>query len=380
MDLLCSALTRREVVCGRELDQHINSNPDKEKQLVGCAHTNITCFLCNKLHPRHVTRQHQISLCLKRPFTCIMCMAYKSTYEDVVNNHHPVCKCRPVECPNSCGADNLQHQHLEQHVSSQCPLTYLECEFSDAGCDAKVYRKDLTSHLTDNLVTHMSLLAMENRKLKQQLQKQGEKASEENRKLEMQLQKQEEIASAATKRLEQHLEMQEQVAGTQHKDLVQQLKKQEERAFLENRVLRESFKIQLQQQLILEKCESPLKLVLPIDLLCPSKVRQVGGCWSSVPFYGHTGSCKLQVKVLSKPFYSREGYNVFVVSLGHTQALPKLKATIHRMNQINGTTIDTFQKRIVKEVPKPCTVPPDFYCLVENDYIQLRIIKIARMK
>ena len=101
----------------------------------------------------------------------------------------------------------------------------------------------------------------------------------------MQLQKQEEIASAATKRLEQHLEMQEQVAGTQHKDLVQQLKKQEERAFLENRVLRESFKIQLQQQLILEKCESPLKLVLPIDLLCPSKVRQVGGCWSCPPYH-----------------------------------------------------------------------------------------------
>ena len=44
----------------------------------------------------------------------------------------------------------------------QCPLTYVECEFSDAGCNAKVYRKDLTSHLTDNLVTHMSLLVAEN--------------------------------------------------------------------------------------------------------------------------------------------------------------------------------------------------------------------------
>ena len=83
-----------------------------------------------------------------------------------------------MECPNSCGADNLQHQHLEEHVSSQCPLTYVECEFSDAGCDAKVYRKDLASHLTDNLVTHMSLLAMENRKLKQQLKQHVEKVTE----------------------------------------------------------------------------------------------------------------------------------------------------------------------------------------------------------
>ena len=100
------------------------------------------------------------------------CEEYESIYDDVVNSHAPMCKCQPVECPNSCGAENLQHQHLEEHVSSQCPLTHMECEFSDAGCDAKVYRKDLASHSTDNLVTHMSLLAKENRKLKQQLKEQ----------------------------------------------------------------------------------------------------------------------------------------------------------------------------------------------------------------
>ena len=156
-----------------QLDQHINSNPDKEKQLVGCAYTNIVCLFCDKFHLRHEMGQHQTSLCPQRPFTCFMCEEYESSYEDVVNSHAPVCKCRPVECPNSCGADNLQHQHLEEHMSSQCPLTYVKCEFSDAGCDAKVYRKDLASHLTDNLVTHMSLLAMENRKLKQQVQEQA---------------------------------------------------------------------------------------------------------------------------------------------------------------------------------------------------------------
>ena len=151
-----------------QLDQHINSNPDKEKQLVGCAYTNIACLFCDKLHPRLDMEQHQASLCPKRPFTCFMCEEYESTYEDVVNSHAHVCKCRSVECPNSCGADNLQHQHVKKHVSSQCPLTYVECEFSDAGCDAMVCRKDLASHLTANLVTHMSLLAIENAKLKQQ--------------------------------------------------------------------------------------------------------------------------------------------------------------------------------------------------------------------
>ena len=171
--VLCSNKERGCVWEGElgQLDQHINSNPDKEKQLVGCAYTDIACLFCDKLHPRHEIDQHQASVCLKRPSTCFMCEEYQSTYVNVFNNHAPVCKCRRVECPNSCGADNLQHQHLEEHVSSQCPLTYVECEFSDAGCDAKIYRKDLASHLTDNLVTHMSLLAMENRKLKKQLER-----------------------------------------------------------------------------------------------------------------------------------------------------------------------------------------------------------------
>ena len=157
-----------------QLDQHINSNPDKEKQLVGCAYTNLVCIFCGKFHLRHELEHHQTP---KRPFACFMCEEYESTYEDVVNNHAPVCKCRPVECPSLCGADNLQHQHLEEHVSSQCPLTYVECEFSDAGCDVRVYRKDLASHLTDNLVIHMSLLAMENKKTKATTSETGRKGS-----------------------------------------------------------------------------------------------------------------------------------------------------------------------------------------------------------
>ncbi len=119
-----------------------------------------------------------------------MCKAYKSTYDDVTNRHAPVCKCRPVECPNSCGDDNLQHQHLKEHLSSQCPLSLVECEFSHAGCDVELCRKDLPSHLSDSMVTHMSLLARENRDLKIQVGEsklQLKKQAEENK---LQLKKQ----------------------------------------------------------------------------------------------------------------------------------------------------------------------------------------------
>jgi len=72
-------------------------------------------------------------------------------------------ECRPVECPNSCGAANLQHQHLAKHLSSQCPLSYVECEFSDSGCDIGktfetrllISERKVSSHSINSLVSHV---------------------------------------------------------------------------------------------------------------------------------------------------------------------------------------------------------------------------------
>ena len=57
----------------------------------------------------------------------------------------------------------------------------MECEFSVAGCDAKVYRKDLPSHLEENMGTHMSLLSRDNKGLKQELEHQALLAREHDR-------------------------------------------------------------------------------------------------------------------------------------------------------------------------------------------------------
>ena len=230
-----------------QLDKHLNVNPHEDKQFVGCAYTNIKCLFCGKLCLRGEIEDHQTSQCSQRPFTCEMCDDYESTYEDVVTSHAPECKCRPVECPNSCGASDLQHQHTEEHVSSQCPLTPVECEFSDAGCDAKVYRRDLSSHLSDNMITHMSLLARENRKLKQQLKTQ-----------------------------EQQLKTQE-----------QQLKTQEQQ-------LREEFKRELVVQD--KKHEQMQKESLARTLRVPPLLLNAELQNTSEPFYSHAGGYKLQLE------------------------------------------------------------------------------------
>ena len=155
-----------------QLDKHLNSNPDQDKQEIGCSYTEVKCLYCSELYQRRSIKCHQIFKCLLRPFTCKMCKEFKSTYDDVVKNHATSCKCRPVKCPNRCG-NTLQHQELKKHLSSVCPLSMVECEFSHAGCDAKMHRKDLPSHLSKSMVTHMSLLARDNKRQSLQIERQS---------------------------------------------------------------------------------------------------------------------------------------------------------------------------------------------------------------
>ena len=324
-----------------QLDQHINSNPDK-KRLVGCPYTNIACLFCTKLHWRHEMEWHQTSSCPKRPSICSMCMEYQSTYEDVVNSHIPVCKCRPVECPNSCGADKMQHQHLDEHVSSQCPLTSVECEFSDAGCDAKVYRKDLASHLTDNLVSHMSLLATENRRFKQQLEEQKEKSASENKIVTQQVQKQGQVAAMEIKKLKEETGAQ---LATALREFIQ----------------------------------SPFFRVLPQEMLCP--VHHTNPIISD-PMYTHIGGYKLQLHVYLYPMNNSLAiFFVFVESeLHHAQPYPALKVTIVLVDQQNEMRNRSFQSEIYSIIPTEVFpwVIPDLMSYVKNDYLLFRVFNITR--
>ena len=163
-----------------QLDKHLNLNPDQ-----GCSYTKVKCLHCSELYQRRSIKCHQIFKCLSRPFTCKICNEFKSTYDDVVKNHAPSCKCRPVECPNTCG-NTLQHQELEEHLSSVCSLSMVECEFSHAGCNVKMQRKDLPSHLSESMVTHMSLLARENKRQNSEIKRQNSENERQNSEIERQ--------------------------------------------------------------------------------------------------------------------------------------------------------------------------------------------------
>ena len=146
------------------LDKHLNENPKANEQLVGCEFAEVGCIHCGNPFQRRLVTTHQSESCLKRPFSCEYCSEYKSTYEDVVAHHWPVCKYYLVPCPHKCGV-HTKRQHLDHHVNKECPLKLVNCDFHYAGCEVRLPRKDMPSHLAEGLVTHMSLMAAHSRRM-----------------------------------------------------------------------------------------------------------------------------------------------------------------------------------------------------------------------
>ena len=152
-----------------QLDNHLNlNNLSKENELEGCAVANIKCSYCSEIVTRNSLQHHKNELCDKRPFSCEHCNNYKSTYNDVIHNHWSVCGSHPVQCPNKCEAFP-QRQDCEKHVSSDCPLTVVECDFNYAGCEVKLPRKEMPDHIKDSLVPHFLLLAVSNKKQQEEI-------------------------------------------------------------------------------------------------------------------------------------------------------------------------------------------------------------------
>ena len=142
-----------------ELDRHLNLQPPAEKLLEGCQFSEVECILCLQPFQRRYLQAHQSDDCPKRPFACQHCNQHEATFEEVTQSHWSVCPSFPLPCPNNCDLV-LQRQELEQHVRYDCPLTRVQCDFHIAGCAEYLAKKYLPSHISENIVGHMSHLQL----------------------------------------------------------------------------------------------------------------------------------------------------------------------------------------------------------------------------
>ena len=144
-----------------KLKQHLNRMPSSETRLEGCGHTDVLCQYCKKFIPRKDIPTHETEMCPKKPYICQYC-GHSSVLDDIRENHWLVCPQFLVPCPYECG-ERPQRQGLELHVEEKCLLAPVLCEFWYAGCEVELSRQDMTNHLRDSIVDHMTLMSLKHR-------------------------------------------------------------------------------------------------------------------------------------------------------------------------------------------------------------------------
>ena len=293
-----------------ELERHLNLNPELGKQLVGCAFTTVACTHCCEYFQRRHVHAHETESCPQRPFNCDYCEDYGSLYEDVVNNHWPVCKCYPVPCPNECGV-SPERQNVETHVNTVCPLTVVNCDFHYAGCEVQLVRKDMPTHLAESLVTHFSLLALHNQQLTQLTLQQKESIEEVKKDMEQQVAELKESLEKSQLKI-QELEREKQAQATELQKNFE-ASKQEIEALKQK--VNEDIVTELQSQLEEERILLHQYVHgFPIELMITNftERKKSNRVWYSPPFYTHPRGYKMCLCVYANGESDGKGTHVSV--------------------------------------------------------------------
>lgn len=116
---------------------------------VTCHYKSLDCDWIGELG--HL--EHHLIACPKRPWKCPYC-DFETTFDTGPNTHMSVCARYPEPCPNQCEVGTVPRSEIDGHLKS-CPLQIVECDFAQAGCRIMIPRKDVTTHMAENVQGHL---------------------------------------------------------------------------------------------------------------------------------------------------------------------------------------------------------------------------------
>ena len=123
----------------------------------GCPYTMQSCpNKCNTKAFRCKMAEHMEKLCIKRIVPCKHCKT-KGEYQ-LLMKHESNCPSRPMACPQRCGAQILAGD-LQDHKES-CAFEVVPCTYSEMGCPAQLYRKNIKLHIESIDHTGMMVKSM----------------------------------------------------------------------------------------------------------------------------------------------------------------------------------------------------------------------------
>ena len=306
------------------LDKHSNENPSPgEHCLVGCRFAAVECIHCAEMFQRLDVTTHQIEECFKRPFSCDYCSSYESDFEDVTQNHWPVCGYYPVSCPNHCTPYAIERQKMEDHLKKECPLVVVSCDFH--GCDVQLPRKDMSAHLAESLPLHLSLLAVQTRKTEEEKDKKIARLEQELAAHSQRVAKS--IAEKDAENAKLRINLRREIEENRQKIdklLAENQALREETQGLAKALVRRNGEIEVIQgemtQMKVRQAENWASLqalesyasVLPIELTVYfSQYKRSKTIWFSEPFYTHPYGYKMCLSVEQSLYSTRDYLSVW---------------------------------------------------------------------
>ena len=194
----------------------------------------------------------------------------------MTEKHWPVCENYPLPCPNDCGKNKIQRQHLKQHLEKTCPIAVVECEFSYAGCGTKLQRHLMPAHMKDKMEAHLSMMAQSSKQISELKEKVQQQA--------LQIKKQEEEV----------------------KRLVKAIGRQKQQEKQEKLHMKTIFKLMADK--------SNNLVIPPVDVVMDEveERKRNNIHWFSPPFYSHLGGYKMRLEVYGNGIGRGRGTHVSV--------------------------------------------------------------------
>ena len=238
-----------------------------------CQFVTVACpFSCGTNLQRHQLEGHKANDCPNRLFTCPYCSHLEATYAKVTNDHWPLCEKYPLHCPNQCGENAIERQHLLKHLQETCPLQVIKCEFNYAGCEVECQRQHMQTHLDENVKAHLAKVSCGSRQQRSEIDTLRSKTEQQQQAIEQ---------------YKRHIDTLQQTT--------QQQSQMDSLMVALNRVVGHLF-------------------IPPLDVLMTDfeRKKQEGDLWISAPFYSHIGGYKVCLSVNANGWGDGRGTHISV--------------------------------------------------------------------
>lgn len=154
-----------------------------------CPYVIVQCpnHNCHERMARNLVEEHAAVTCQWRMVSCQFCQKKYPKAEEHI--HCETCHMFPLNCSNGC-EQVVPREQMSKHLETDCPHTLVSCPYHDLGCNVKVERRNLETHIHEDTTSHLgfackklALLQQEFNKENKTLKKQLDDVKKENENL-----------------------------------------------------------------------------------------------------------------------------------------------------------------------------------------------------